>query len=227
MNKTFKTTVALGLALGAGVASAADSLSLQFQQTLGSPVVVSDASANGGAGLTTGGSAAGQMQFLAQGGGSFAAYCVEIQTGHANAAHGFQAYSLSSFSAPQAQLLQGLYSMFHAELSTDLDHAMFQTAIWEVVHEQTGSLDVRTGSLRFDFISESSTLEDDALFADIVNEWLQSAASYQGPALYTVKRYSSAQFQDMVLAQPVPEPGSYALMLGGLALVAWSKRRKA
>lgn len=226
-NKTFvQAAVALSLTLGVSLVSASTQ-SLAYQQTLGTSVVVSDDLADGGAGMSTGGSAIGQMQFLLQGGGSFAAFCVEIQTGHARVADGFQAYTIGSFSVPQAKMLQGLFSSFYADLGSDLERAAFQTAVWEIVHEQSSQFNVDDGNLVFRYISETSTQAEDLAFAANVNELLQTAAQYSGPALYTVQRYGNVQFQDMVVAQPVPEPGTYALMLGGLALVAWGKRRKA
>ncbi|MDT9001407.1 PEP-CTERM sorting domain-containing protein [Paucibacter sp. APW11] len=171
----------------------------------------------------------GALQYTTRGGKSFLAYCVELAQDHSEAGDGFQTFTIGSFSGRQASALQGLFSSSYASVTTTTQQAAFQTAIWEITHETKSAVfSVTPGNGDFSFESlTNGSASDNAGFVSLVNGYLNSAVNYKGAELYTINKLSSANFQDLVSATPVPEPTSYALMLAGLAVVGFlSKRRQ-
>jgi hypothetical protein len=204
---------------GAHTAQAAVSKDIAYQQTRGIEITTS----NGGALVED--YLSGGMQYQVLGGaGSFEAFCIELDQSHADS--GFKSYTVGSFSAGQATLLQGLFSSSYAALSSDRDRAAFQTAIWEITHETSGAMGASDGSFQFKYLNLDSTAEDDQAFLDQVDGFLLSAANYNGLAKYSLTKLESATYQDLLTVTAVPEPESYALLLAGLGVVGFMARRR-
>lgn len=155
-------------------------------------------------------------------GESFIAYCIEPsqQNGRAGISRD---YTVGGFDGMQAQQLQALFSTEYGQLDSYTAKAAFQVAVWEIMRETGGSLDAHAGSFR--------VLADDAAssaIATLANSFIATAASYDGPALFTLTRLSNGSLQDLVTASPaaVPEPETYALLLGGLGVIGLLARRR-
>ncbi|KQW42785.1 MULTISPECIES: PEP-CTERM sorting domain-containing protein [unclassified Roseateles] len=156
-------------------------------------------------------------------GDSFIAYCIEPSQSNGRA--GFSRdYFVDSFSATQSQRLQALFSTEYGQLNTYTEKAAFQIAIWEIMRETGGTLDAANGS--FHILGNDAT---SGQVAALANSFMTAAASYNGPALYSLTRLSSANLQDLVTAtaiNAVPEPETYALLLAGLGIVGLVARRR-
>lgn len=222
MKSLLKSLLPIALLFG-GSAQAVDNISIAHQQTLGLSLWTSD----------TGGYQTGGMQYLSQAGGSFEAFCIEIAQDPFTTGQ-FASYTVGSFSGTpqlerQGQLLQGLFSSSYASVDSDLKRAAFQLAVWEITHETSAELDVafQAGSFYFSDFDQPANLSDLLAFEALANGYLQAATSYLGPARYRLSLLGNATAQNLVAATPVPEPGSYALMLAGLGLLGWSRRRRA
>ena len=154
---------------------------------------------------------------------SFIAFCIEPSQNNGRAGP-TRVYDVGSFSGTQAQQLQGLYSSAYAGLSSYNDKAAFQLAVWEIVRETTNTLDVNTGSFRL-FSTDAASVQ----VASEASTFLTQALAYSGPSLYTLTRLTNPTYQDLITATPlsaVPEPGSYALFLGGLGVIGLLARRR-
>lgn len=161
----------------------------------------------------------GQLNYVDNLGNSFLAYCIEPKQPNGV---GFWTYTSGSFSGSQATLLQGLYSSSFSSLANAQDEAAFQLAVWEIMREGSGSLNLGTGTFK---ITGGDT--SGALLAES-NAFLTAAQNYTGPSLYTLTRLSNANLQDLVVAQaaPVPEPSRMAMMFAGLGAVGFMAARR-
>lgn len=162
-----------------------------------------------------------ELSYTDSTGASFLAYCIEPDQSFAINALGAQTYTVGSFSGAQASLLEALYSSSYASATDVNAKAAFQLAVWEIVTESSSSLNVNGGS----FTVDSSTALASSI-ATQANDYLSASASYSGPSLYTLTKLTNADYQDLVVASPVPEPQTWALLLAGLGAVGLRARRR-
>jgi hypothetical protein len=202
--------VALTLGFATPMLNAATQ-ALQYQSTTG---VVANSN------LTTG-YLTGVMNFSDAAAGSFAAFCVEPTISFADNSQGFVSYTVGGFTGRTQTLLQGLYSSSYGSIAngtaSDQFRGAFQMAVWEIVAETQPVLSLNAGSGSF-FAG--------APLRSLGNGLLAQAEAYTGPALYDIKRLSNDQWQDLMVATPVPEPSTWILMMGGIALLVWARKRQ-
>ena len=89
-----------------------------------------------------------------------------------------------------------------------------QAVLWEVLYETSGTYDLAAGNFKV-ASAWPLTPVDWSYIAD---------ASKLGA--FTVLKLENATYQDLLLAQPIPEVETYALMLAGLAGVGFVARRR-
>ena len=214
--RILKTLVPAALLAVAGMASAATTVNITYQGTQGV-----ETTSTGTFDYVT-----GAMSYTTTSGTSFLAYCIELAQGYAPSALGAQTYTVSTYSGANADLLQNLFSSSYAGLSTDVQKAAFQTAVWELTHEASSTLSASSGSFSFDFLTATSTAEEDAAFLALTNSYLSAALSYTGTAKYTLSQLSNGSYQDLITVSAVPEPQTYAMLLAGLGTVGFLARRR-
>lgn len=104
----------------------------------------------------------------------------------------------------------------------DLRHAAMQLALWEAAYETGASLNLASG----DFSARDMT----PLGLDVIG----LATSYldfvldQVPTSYVVTflRSDSGKHQDLVAASPIPLPAAAWLLIGGIGVLAATRRRR-
>ena len=217
--------IALGALLAVAAAQAAAPVQIKWQgvDTAGIKLSTQDTTVSTSVPVTSNYATTALNYSYVASGDSFIAYCIEPSQSNGRAGVN-RDYFVDSFSGAQAQRLQALFSTEYSHLNTYTDKAAFQIAVWEIMRETAGTLDAATGSFR--------VLGNDAAsnqVATLANTFMATAASYSGPALYSLTRLTNANLQDLVAAtaiNAVPEPATYALLLAGIGVIGMVARRR-
>jgi hypothetical protein len=152
--------------------------------------------------------------------GSFIAYCVDP---FQQSSGSYSAYDRSPLVAAQLPSVEAVRfanvsklfgNAYAGSLANNTKAAGFQLALWEVWHDD-GNL--ATGIVR-------SVGGSNAAMVAEANSLLGSMAGWSTGTSYELTRYSSASYQDFVTAA-VPEPETYALLLAGLGMLGFARRR--
>jgi hypothetical protein len=192
-----------------------------------------DGSAQGGiAGVRTATVQAGEFSFnVTENGGVFwdsvlEAFCIDVTTNLVQA-NGVQ-YDLvaaSSLGATRLSLIGNLYDNYAATLSGSVQSAAFQLALWEIIYDYGGALNLNAGSFK-------ATSSFDGARA-LASTWLSGlSASYVSSNydFYVLEAISPAKNQRLLTAQlrpvQVPEPATLAILGTGLLLCGVMRRRR-
>lgn len=108
-----------------------------------------------------------------------------------------------------------LFNAAYGDVKDAVSASAFQVALWEVLGEKGGTLDVTMGNHKV----------SNANVASVANEYLSRLATADtGKYRYTIYRNSG---QDQISASEVPLPASALLLLGGIGGLAAMRRKKA
>jgi PEP-CTERM motif len=150
---------------------------------------------------------------------SFTTYCVDLyQSISFNTPYSpYSLVSSHSFANGRAYAdLARLYSSAAPLVNNSVTEAAFQMAVWEIAYETTpGAYSLGSGAATF-----SST---SALAAATAADWLGHLGNGNG---MVINVRENGEHQDVVYASSVPEPETYALMMGGLMAVGYVARRR-
>jgi hypothetical protein len=156
---------------------------------------------------------------------SFLTYCVDIfHTLTVPATFDFAPVSTLIPDATKQTRLLTLMTMSNALLGQAADKATtsaaIQLAAWEIVNENTGSYGFATGTFR----SSGGNSDGARTLAQSYLDKITSGA-WQPSATGRLSLFYSANCQSQVIAG-VPEPATWAMMIGGFGLVGAFARRR-
>ena len=153
-----------------------------------------------------------------QNGDTFLAYCIDPFEYSSTSALSYALSPLSSLGSPQAADVAKLYSQSYASTSgNDAKSAAFQLALWELGKDD--------GSLSSGNVQKTNSTDTNVVTAatSMINLAKTGAT---GSTQYALNLYTNQGKQDFLVASPVPEPETYAMLLSGLALMGWVSRRR-
>ena len=168
----------------------------------------------------SGAASAGGFLTSLNGGTSFETYCVDLYQ-HISFGDTYSDYTLPNtshtFINANAYADLGRLYATAGTVADSVHEAAFQIAVWEIAFETGGSYNLSTGSATF-----SGGTADSSGALTLASGWLTSLSSGAHPGIAVL---DSSEHQDVIYA-PVPEPESYALMLGGLGVIGFVARRR-
>lgn len=159
-------------------------------------------------------------------GASFLTYCVDIYQSF-NWGTKYTDYQLTNPNSTLAWLtttkandIGRLFTGYQSQVTNAVNSSAFQLALWEIVNENAANYDLSHG-----FFTASNYFgnANESLALTTAQSWLNALPSYSN---YRIQVEVSPTAQDMVVANRVPEPGSLALLLGGLGIVGAIQRRR-
>lgn len=151
---------------------------------------------------------------------SFTAYCAELtQTFEFGVSYEYQfATGPSYFGTQKANDLSRLFTAFGASVIDSATSAAMQAGIWEIIYQQGVAYDLTAGNFQI-----TPNDPSDAAAFRAVNSVLKNLSSYG--ASYNINVLTSPVAQDFVVGS-IPEPGTWALLVGGLGVIGLMARRR-
>jgi hypothetical protein len=157
---------------------------------------------------------------------SFMAWCIDIydnmQSANYTLVNGdaFVPSSHVPLTATRILALERLASNDLALVNNAQTSSAFQLAVWEIMAENSGSYGLSTGN----FTAFGNSVPGVLTLAD---SWLANlGTAAPSMELYVWRADVQGSTQDLAVFAPIPEPGTYALLLAGLTLIGFTARRR-
>jgi hypothetical protein len=193
--------------------------------TNGSPSYDGAAGAFAGTPTATSSSAAKQGLITGQSSTSFVAWCAELtQSFNFGVSYEYsQVTGAAHFGAQRANDLSRLFTAAAANnfVFDSNGSAAFQAGIWEIIYEQNAGYSFLNGTLKAAPDNPNSAGAVAAF--STVNGFLTNLGQYG--ANYHIDVLENAAQQDFLVAT-IPEPETWALLVGGLGVIGLLRRRK-
>ena len=163
-------------------------------------------------------------------GNSFSAMCVDVMN-DLSLGTTYTNYTAVTpvtygFTSTQVGLFNKLYTNYYAASHTSYANAAaFQFAVWEITYDGNSALNLGTNTFTLGSGSNAAAMAT-------ATSWLSTLASQPtGTWSFTVLDSVSvaggqSATQDLLVAIPVPEPETYALLLAGLGLLGFVARHR-
>lgn len=156
-------------------------------------------------------------------GQSFAAFCVDVFNYLGSTPGAYESGTTSLFSEPVTTNITRLFNTAYSLVDTAAEAAGFQFALWEIVTETEGSLDISGGYFKADGSSGAESLATGYL-AGLAGP---ATGSYDLTFLTSTKNPRGQHLiSGSPAVAPVPLPASAILLVGGLAGLGGMARRK-
>jgi hypothetical protein len=174
---------------------------------------------------------------------SLLAFCVDPWEWSSGDNHSYSTNNLNTiFGQAKADFVRELYSEAYAGtlLTTsqgNLNAAAFQLALWEIITDDNPGIAGLQFNLDSGLVRKVSTTDSSLVAA--TNTLLSKIDGVYGSENYAFSLYVSGKsmgqgttggFQDFLVANRIPEPGAFSLMLGalgGMGLLGWRRRQLA
>jgi hypothetical protein len=156
---------------------------------------------------------------------SFMAWCIDIYDNMQSANYtlvdgdAFVPSSHVPLTSSRILALERLASNDLALVNNAKTSSAFQLAVWEIMAENSGSYGLSTGNFTAFGNSVPGVLT-------LANSWLANLGTAAPTMeLHVWRANIPGSTQDLAVFAPIPEPGSYAMLLAGLTLIGFAARR--
>ena len=163
-------------------------------------------------------------------GNSFSAMCVDVNRdlsfGTTYTNYTAMTPAAYGFSSTQVGLFNRLYTDYYATSHTNgVNAAAFQIAVWEITYDGNGALNHGAGTFTLGAGGNATAKSTAASWLSSLTPLASSAWTFTVLDSQSVTGGQSAT-QDLLVAIPVPEPETYALLLAGLGLLGFVARHR-